>query len=236
MLNVIVHVRPFSEPGDGVMYERFADDARYSIHITNPNTGATTFSVLDSYTQPTIYELPSGEVVFAGSREDGFFADTPGIFDLLDPRIVDNDGTLIESGPPRDINLGPDGGGMDDFKGFNVLAFAIQIPVRNLPSIQYNSFFGSETGVGFMLPSVVHVITAATCFGRVVMDDGNHFRPAYVRGCAGAYTWHRSGNLLCKYGQGSGTLQMGETSFGWRGKRPYFQPQISTMDLYSRRR
>lgn len=240
MLNVIVHVRPFSEPGDGVMYDRFADDARYSIHITNPNTGATairydfvfsdvnplttpllknpntilsyglgaaagpittvggptqnytqvyivkkndfiigslqlvpppnvgarttpsyndsftgkavsgatTFSALDSYTQQTIYELPSGEAVFAGPREDGFFADTPGIFDLLDPRIVDNDGTLIESGPPGDINLGQDGSGMDDFKGFNVLAFAIQIPVNSLPLVPYRSFFGDEAGVG----------------------------------------------------------------------------------------
>ena len=33
--------RPFSEPGDGAQYERFADDARYSIHITDPKTGAT---------------------------------------------------------------------------------------------------------------------------------------------------------------------------------------------------
>jgi hypothetical protein len=41
VLNVIVHVRPFSEPGDGVIYERFADDALYSIHITNPTNGRT---------------------------------------------------------------------------------------------------------------------------------------------------------------------------------------------------
>src|SRR4030095_12801678 len=27
VLNVLVSVRPFSEPGDGVIYERFADDA-----------------------------------------------------------------------------------------------------------------------------------------------------------------------------------------------------------------
>ncbi len=40
VLNVIVHVRPFSEPGDGVIYDRFADDARYSIHIADPLTGA----------------------------------------------------------------------------------------------------------------------------------------------------------------------------------------------------
>src|SRR5688572_26984558 len=41
VLNVVVAVRPFSEAGDGVMYDRFADDALYSIHITNPNTGET---------------------------------------------------------------------------------------------------------------------------------------------------------------------------------------------------
>src|SRR4051812_4245351 len=40
VLVVEVSVHPFSEPGDGVMYDAFSDDARYSIHITNPNTGA----------------------------------------------------------------------------------------------------------------------------------------------------------------------------------------------------
>jgi len=33
VLNVIVHTRPFSEPGDGVIYDRFSDSALYSIHI-----------------------------------------------------------------------------------------------------------------------------------------------------------------------------------------------------------
>src|SRR5262245_19600265 len=58
VLNVLVSVRPFSEPGDGVMYDRFADDAVYSIHIANPNTGATLirydfqFSDINSLTTP----------------------------------------------------------------------------------------------------------------------------------------------------------------------------------------
>ncbi|MGH9368439.1 MAG: DUF4331 domain-containing protein [Thermoanaerobaculia bacterium] len=228
VLNVVVHVRPFSEPGDGVMYDRFADDALYSIHIANPTTGATlmrydfefsavngdtknldtilsygrgteigpiadvgdarqnytqTYSVtkvvrhrstrltsnrltpppnvggrttpfyndaagkavsgaadfasLDKYTQQTVYSLPTGEAVFAGPREDGFFADTPGIFDLLDARILGPDG------------LGQTGDGVDGFKGFNVLAFAMQIPVTQLPALSYTSpFFGAQTGVG----------------------------------------------------------------------------------------
>ena len=39
-LTIVVNCRPFSEPGDGVMYERFADDAQYTINIANPVTGA----------------------------------------------------------------------------------------------------------------------------------------------------------------------------------------------------
>lgn len=241
VLNVIVHVRPFSEPGDGVIYDRFADNARYSIHITsptsgqtlirydflfsdinpiappglkNPNTilsyglgteagpivnvgdarqnytqtyrvekwvgdtltvigrgqltpppnvgqnttpayndtngravsGATTFAALDPYTQQTIYSLPSGEAVFAGPREDGFFGDVPGIFDLLNDRILGPDG------------LGQTGNGVDGFKGFNLLAFAIQIPVESLSASTYTAPFAdlatplpalaSATGVG----------------------------------------------------------------------------------------
>jgi len=218
VLNVVVHVRPFSEPGDGVIYDRFADSVRYSIHITDPATGktsirydfqfsdvnpllppglknpdtilsygrgtaigaianvgdarqnftqtytvrkamqsdpitigrnlltpppnvgknttpfyndangvavsgATTFAALDSYTRETVYSLLSGEVVFAGPREDGFFADTPGIFDLLDGRILGPDG------------FGQTGDGVDGFKGYNVLAYAMQIRVDSLTRV-----------------------------------------------------------------------------------------------------
>lgn len=234
VLNVLVSVRPFSDPGDGVIYERFADDALYSIHIADPNTGATlqrydfqfsdlnpsglpglknpgtilsyglgtevggiqnvgdarqnftqtfavskdgkslgsglaiappnvgkrttpkyndpitgkaisgaaTFAQLDDYTKQSIQGLPSGEVVFAGPREDGFYADTSAIFDLLDSRILDNNGSLADG-------LGQDGNGTDGFKGFNVLSFGLQIPVSALPSVSYPApFFGTASGVG----------------------------------------------------------------------------------------
>ena len=38
-LNIVVNCRPFSEPGDGAIYDRFADDALYSINLANPVTG-----------------------------------------------------------------------------------------------------------------------------------------------------------------------------------------------------
>lgn len=237
VLNVLVSVRPFSDPGDGVIYDRFADDALYSIHITNPSTGATvdrydfqfssvnpttapglknpdtilsyglgtevgpiqtigdarqnftqTYSVsrngtslgtglrvappnvgvrttpgyndsttgkaisgatalseLDPLTRQAIQDLPSGVASWAGSREDGFYADTPGIFDLLDPRIIaDKDAN------PGTGGLGQDGGGTDGFMGYNVLSYGLQIPVANLVTSEYTDpLFGpGATGVG----------------------------------------------------------------------------------------
>jgi hypothetical protein len=234
-LTIVVNCRPFSEPGDGIMYDRFADDALYSINIANPVTGqllvtydfqfspvssaagsyknkgtafsygigtavgaiqtvgdshqnftqtysvtavnaatssstvlgssftvpppntglrvtphynnastgfavsgATTSAALDTYTRESVFTAPTGELVFAGSREDSFFADAPGIFDLLDPRILGTDGH------------GQTGNGVDGFKGYNVLTFAIQIPLANLPApIAYtDAFTGSSHGVG----------------------------------------------------------------------------------------
>ncbi len=237
VLNVSMSFRPFSEPGDGAQYERFADDARYSIHITDPKSGVTklrydfsfspvdagyknrktilsyglgtevgpimavgdarqnftqTFRVtkvtangehtigknllvpppnvgknvtpfyndadgravsgattpgdLDVYTSSTIRGLNSGEVVWAGPRDDSFFSDIPGIFDLLNVRILDNNGSLSDG-------LGQDGNGVDGFKGFNVLSVAMQIPLSKLEALDiptpYDSvFFGQQTGVG----------------------------------------------------------------------------------------
>ncbi len=251
VLNVIVSVRPFSDPGDGLIYERFADDARYSIHLTDPVTGletmrydfefsavdenvknpdtilsygrgaevgpiqdigdarqnftqsyevtksvvtrpafrfnnpffaarffaararpvlvedglpvpppnvgprttpayngpdgravsgAASLAELDDLTAQGIAELSDGTVVWAGPREDGFYADTPGIFDFLDPRIIGGDSP---------DGLGQSGGGIDGFMGFNVLSFAVQIPLSQLDPVAYNNpLLGAQEGVG----------------------------------------------------------------------------------------
>ncbi len=237
VLNILVSVRPFSEPGDGVIFDRFADDAIYTINLTDPTTGkvterfdfqfssvtdvknpdtilsygrgtevgpittigdgkqnftqtyefsasrairggeykrtfvakdlptsppnvgkrttpayndangravsgAATLATLDSLTKQAIKTLDNGIVVWAGPREDGFYADTPGIFDFLDPRIIDNDGNSADG-------LGQDGNGVDGFKGFNVLTFAMQIPVSQLTPVAYaEPLVGARSGVG----------------------------------------------------------------------------------------
>ena len=120
-------------------------------------SGASTRAGLDTYTRETTYDLPavsggggqtfaSQTTVFAGSREDGFYADIPGIADLLDPRILSN---------KKGNGLGQDGTGVDGFKGFNVLHYAIVIPLTDLPSIAYKGAFtsggdntGTNSGVG----------------------------------------------------------------------------------------
>jgi len=261
VLVVEVSVRPFSEPGDGVTYDSFSDDAIYSIHIADPNTGAQvqrydfkfspvssrsgnyknldtilrygrgadiggnpdagsiqnvgdahqnfvqTYSItktvsgkatrlnqnktlmvppyntgvrttpyyndttgtpatnpdygravsgassqagLDRYTNETTYDLPAipnaagVTTVFAGAREDGFYADTPGIFDFLDPRILSN---------MKGNGLGQDGTGVDGFKGYNTLHYAIMIPLSDLPQFAYQAPFtnGGAPGVGARL-------------------------------------------------------------------------------------
>ena len=101
-------------------------------------SGAASRAALDNYTKQTVYDLASGESVFAGSREDGFYADTPGIFDLLDPRILAN---------TKNKGFGQDGTGVDGFKGFNVLHYALVIPVSSLPSVAYTGVFDSATGL-----------------------------------------------------------------------------------------
>ena len=241
VLNVSMSFRPFSEPGDGAMYERFADNARYSFHLTDPNTGrtklrydfyfspvdegyknkntilsyglgtgvgaiqsvgdaqqnftqriariekwtggedddaktiaedlltpppnvgsrvtpfyndaqgraksgATSLAELDIYTRSTIHTLKGGEAVFAGHRDDSFFSDIPGIFNLLDARILDINGTLADG-------LGQDGNGVDGFRGYNVLSITMQIPLselakRDIPEKYDTLFFGKQTGVG----------------------------------------------------------------------------------------
>lgn len=261
VLNVSMSFRPFSEPGDGAIYDRFADDVLYSMHIADPVTGetklrydfsfspvdagyknmntilsyglgtevgpiqtvgdarqnftqtfkitrtvkkvgifsntstrtigedllvpppnvgsnvtpfyndadgkavsgATTTGALDIYTRSTIHDLQTGEVVWAGPRDDSFFCDIPGIFNLLDVRILDNNGSLGDG-------LGQDGQGVDGFKGYNAQTIVMQIPLSelNMAGIPRNYdtvFFGVQQGVG---------VYASTSRARVSVrnDDG----------------------------------------------------------------
>jgi Domain of unknown function (DUF4331) len=70
-------------------------------------------SLLDVYTSETIHKLSKGYIVFAGQRDDGFYANIQSIFDL-DPTF---------SGPEKPL---------DSQAGFNVHTIVINIPISEL--------------------------------------------------------------------------------------------------------
>jgi hypothetical protein len=133
-------------------------------------SGATLFGDLDVYTRSTVNSLPTGEVVWAGPRDDSFFSDIPGIFDLLDVRILDNNGSLSDG-------LGQDGNGVDGFKGFNVLSISMQIPIddldaRGIPGMYDTVFFGRQKGVGVYATVSRPRVTVRKSDGSVVNAGG----------------------------------------------------------------
>lgn len=79
----------------------------------NPaKAGADRGQALDKYTEQSIQTLTDGSRVFAGQREDGFYADINSIFDLLS----------LRGGDQR----------FDSQSGFNVHLIALNIPVSTL--------------------------------------------------------------------------------------------------------
>jgi hypothetical protein len=70
---------------------------------------------LDKYTAQTVHDIGQGHRVFAGQREDGFFADINAIFDLLKLRPLTRPGDSFDSQG-----------------GFNLNLMAINIPVSTI--------------------------------------------------------------------------------------------------------
>ncbi|HEX4201054.1 MAG TPA: DUF4331 family protein, partial [Chthoniobacterales bacterium] len=75
--------------------------------------GVTDASLLDTYTSETIFTLKKGYMVYAGQRDDGFYANIQSIFDL----------DLTYSGPETPL---------DSQAGFNVHTIVLNIPVSDI--------------------------------------------------------------------------------------------------------
>src|SRR5581483_4856995 len=71
-----------------------------------------------------VHALPSGETVFAGQRNDGFFVDLGAIFDLGDLRPFQNL-HVIPSAPTDSV---------DPLRHLNVHTIALQVPITSLTS------------------------------------------------------------------------------------------------------
>lgn len=64
--------------------------------------------------QPAVYPLPNGGRVFAGQRDEGFYIDVGGVFDLLNLRSIGQSG------------------GVHTTQNFNVNSIAIEVPIQEV--------------------------------------------------------------------------------------------------------
>ncbi|HEX4518905.1 MAG TPA: DUF4331 domain-containing protein, partial [Gaiellaceae bacterium] len=86
------------------------------------NIGPRSTPNYDALAGAAVHHLPSGETVFAGQRNDGFFVDLGAIFDLGDIREL-QEHHLIMSAP---------GTSVDPLKTLNIHTIAIKVPIRML--------------------------------------------------------------------------------------------------------
>jgi hypothetical protein len=75
-----------------------------------------------SLANAAVHHLPTGETVFAGQRDEGFYVDLGSIFDLADLRPFQNLHLIPTPAAP----------GVDGTKGLNVHSIAIQVPKTHL--------------------------------------------------------------------------------------------------------
>ncbi|MBK8233796.1 MAG: DUF4331 family protein [Candidatus Eisenbacteria bacterium] len=80
------------------------------------NIGPSSTPNYESLAEQAITTLPNGIKLFAGQRDDPFYVDLGGIFDLLTIRVLP----------------GNNGGGIDGVAGFNTHTIAMQIPTQLL--------------------------------------------------------------------------------------------------------
>jgi hypothetical protein len=87
--------------------------------LTPPNNvGKASTPDYASLVAPAVYSFKDGTRVFAGQRDDPFFVDLGGTFDLISFR----------SAPPGAFSAG----GVDGLRGYSTNTIAIQVPIRQL--------------------------------------------------------------------------------------------------------
>src|SRR3954463_4388912 len=86
------------------------------------NIGPRSTPNYDDLAAAAVHHLPSGETVFAGQRNDGFFVDLGAVFDLAALR------------PFQNLHLIPMGAapGVDPLKDLNIHTIAIKVPISML--------------------------------------------------------------------------------------------------------
>jgi hypothetical protein len=94
-----------------------------SNRLTAPaNIGPRSTPDYDNLARQAVFNLPGGGKVFAGPRDEGFYADIASIFNLGGLRPFDNLHAIPQ----------PQADGVDTFAGYNVQSIALQVPKTDL--------------------------------------------------------------------------------------------------------
>jgi hypothetical protein len=105
-------------------HERDGGGDVLAVNLTCPpcNIGPRSTPDYDALAAAAVHHLPTGETVFAGQRNDGFFVDLGAIFDLGDIREIQN------------LHLIPTAAGtsVDPLKTMNIHTIAIKVPISKL--------------------------------------------------------------------------------------------------------
>lgn len=115
---------PFAQSNVEQTYTVLMNGAEIATGLSVPpdNIGPRTTPEYDGYAEDGIHKLDNGVKVFAGQRDDPFFADVASIFDLGGLRPF-NEAHLI----PLDTEMG-----VDSLSAFNVKTIAVQVPIDML--------------------------------------------------------------------------------------------------------
>ena len=121
------------------------------------NIGPRSTPNYEALAAAAIHPLRSGETVFCGQRNDGFFVDLGGIFDLGDLRPFQNLHLIPSPAAP----------GVDDTKTLNIHTIAIQVPIKSLTR------HGAVPKDATSAASVLGVWSAASRRKLRIADAGN---------------------------------------------------------------
>lgn len=94
----------------------------HDVPVAPDNVGPKTMPDYAAVAAGAVKGLPAGGKTFVGPVDDPFFVDLGAVFDGIN---IDKPGRPL-------IGLGNQGGGKDDVSGFNVHAFALQVPAADV--------------------------------------------------------------------------------------------------------
>ena len=124
------------------------------------NIGPRSIPDYPALADAAVHTLASGEVVFAGQRQDGFFVDLGSTFDLGDLRPFQNLHLIPSAAAP----------GVDPLKTLNIHTIAVQVPISRLTRD------GSTPSDPMSATSVIGVWSAASRRKMRMIDTANDER------------------------------------------------------------